>query len=60
VAESTIAIERINVSKNKKYGKISSRFDSDESDEPEDEEQVKPKRKGAKVWFDTCRKGVYY
>jgi hypothetical protein len=32
---------------------------SDEFDELNDKEQVKPKRKGAKVQFDTCRRGVH-
>jgi hypothetical protein len=34
-------------------------FDSEESNESNDEEQVKPKRKGAKFWFDIYRRGVY-
>jgi hypothetical protein len=34
-------------------------FDSDEFDESDDAEQVKPKRKEVKVWFDTSRRGVY-
>ncbi len=33
--------------------------DSDEYDELDDEKQVKPKRIGAKVWFDTYKRGVY-
>ncbi len=35
-------------------------FDSEESNESNDEEQVKPKRKGAKFWFDIYRRGVYW
>ncbi len=35
-------------------------FDSDEFGELDDDKQIKPKRKGAKVWFDTYRRGVYY
>jgi hypothetical protein len=51
---------RRNANKEKKYGEISSRVQYDEIDELEDDKKVKPKRKGAKVWFDTYRRGVYY
>ncbi len=46
--------------KRKNMAKYRQDFDSEESNESNDEEQVKPKRKGAKFWFDIYRRGVYW
>jgi hypothetical protein len=59
IAESTIAIEEEMPIRRRNMARYHQDFDT-ESNESNDEKQVKPKRKGAKVWFDTCRKGVYY
>jgi hypothetical protein len=59
VVESTIAIEEKMSIRKRNMARYCQDFDSDEYDELDDEEQVKPNRIGAKVWFDTYRRGVY-
>ncbi len=59
VAKLAIAIEEEMLVRRKNMAKYCQDFDSDEFDESDDAEQVKPKRKEVKVWFDTSRRGVY-
>jgi hypothetical protein len=59
LAKSTIAIEEEMLVRKINMARYCQDSDSDESNQLDDEDQVKPKRKGAKVQFDTYRRGVY-
>jgi hypothetical protein len=56
VAKSIIAIEEEMLVRRRNMARYCQDFDSDESNETNDQEQVKPKRKGAKVRFNTYKK----
>jgi len=60
VVESTIVVEEEMLIRRRNMARYRQESNSDEIDELEDDKKVKPKRKGAKVWFDTYRRGVYY
>jgi hypothetical protein len=59
VAESTIAIEEKMLVRKRIMARYCQDFDSDESNELDDEEQVKPKRKGGNIQFHIYKKCVY-
>lgn len=58
VAELAITIKEEMLVRRRNIARHCQDSDSDEYDEL-DNEQFKPKRKGAKVWFDAYRRGVY-
>ncbi len=56
--KSTITIKQEMLVRRRNMARCRQDFNSDEFDESNDE-QFKPKKKGAKVRFDTYRRGVY-
>jgi hypothetical protein len=60
VAKLAIAVEEKKPVRRRNTARYCQDFDNDEFGELDDDKQVKPKRIGTKVRFDTCIQGVYY